>query len=466
MLGTYTTHPRVVILARFFLNRFPRFSKIIGSILWRFTPKSIASLKHSLIIHDFIIPITSKLHLVEKTDELDLGIWYSENFRELGTADLAIIGIFLPSESSIAKYNQGVFLSKDEGQIVIPTNLDFKDSITLNSADSPRVIPYQMYEKLPKDILRLFSLGNSPDHINTLKMLVNSSTSTDYFRWSLQLHDVSLLWLIELTFGYSYLKSRVNEIYYDKYGEIENPYKLKKSEKDNRGIFGISILCSILGPPDKIIVHNSRAAVLVAKDLKNLGIESFIEVLQLPELESSGKYRHTRNKKSVTSEKLRIGTFGAADKHKNLEETYSLLTELRRKGCDFIWVVAGRNARNYLTSIGINESWIEFYDDPNEFEFMKLMSELDFMLLLRLNSNGESSGVAIQAQYLQIPLICSSSILEGKDSKFHLEVDSVEDLEMMASKVKEFIESESFPNLPTFSPPSANSVLKRILEIL
>ena len=65
----------------------------------------------------------------------------------------------------------------------------------------------------------------------------------------------------------------------------------------------------------------------------------------------------------------------------------------------------------------INESWIELYDQLSSSEFFDLMSSLDAQLLLRLYSNGESSGVAIQTQKLNIPLVVSPDIVNGFDAK-------------------------------------------------
>jgi hypothetical protein len=87
---------------------------------------------------------------------------------------------------------------------------------------------------------------------------------------------------------------------------------------------------------------------------------------------------------------------------------------------DITWVVAGRNAVNYLKSLNIDEDWIEIHDNLTTDEFLNLMNSIDIMLLLRLQSNGESSGVAIQAQHRSIPLIISPELIHSFDDEITL----------------------------------------------
>jgi hypothetical protein len=357
-------------------------------------------------------------NLASKKKSFIPDVWFEKWFLKNNTFDLIFFGIHSPSESSIARYNEEVY---SNGKVLfIPTNLDDLETLYLNSSNENLYIPKSASSLLSKfpALPKLISLGNSPDHINTINSLLEFGFMSKKHQWSLQLHDVSIIWLLELTFGYEYVKAQMNEIYFsvrDPHGE---PSELSHSDKAVLGVFGISILARLFGPPATIIVHNERARSLVMRDLDHAKINCPIVIAQLPTLEKGKELRSrpARNRELKSSLEVRIGTFGAVDNHKNIPETYELIKAMRGKGHLITWVVAGRGARRYLAEVGIGDLWVEIHDQLSDSQFLTLMSTLDFQVLLRLNSNGESSGVAIQTQYLGIPLIVSPDIVNLFDS--------------------------------------------------
>jgi hypothetical protein len=345
--------------------------------------------------------------------------WFEDWFLNQDPIDFIFIGIHPPSESSIARYNAKVFSSSTV--LFLPTNLCNENAFQLNVKNSTKFLPLESSNLLRKftHTPLLASIGNSPDHINTIYRIFEDKIFLNYQHSILQIHDVSIIWLLELSFGHDYVKARINEIYAQDviYGRL--PSEFSHREKLEHGILGISLLLELVGKPSQIIVHNVKAQELVKKDLAFIGFDCLIKVIQLPFLDEESQSDPkvlgslTANKKGS----LRIGTFGAVDIHKNIIETYHLIKCLRKSNKNITWVVAGRSSKQFFGSKKIKESWIELYDQLSSSEFIDLMSSLDAQLLLRLYSNGESSGVAIQTQKLNIPLIVSPDIVNGFDAK-------------------------------------------------
>jgi hypothetical protein len=345
--------------------------------------------------------------------------WFEDWFLNQDPINFIFIGIYPPSESSIARYNAKVFSSSSV--LFLPTNLSNENVLRLNVKNGTKFLPVNSSNLLRKftDKPLLASIGNSPDHINTIYRIFEDKIFQNHQDSILQIHDVSILWLLELSFGHDYVKARINEIYAhdDFYGRL--PSEFSHREKLEHGIMGISILLELVGKPSQIIVHNAKAQELVKRDLASIGFDCLIKVIQLPfldeELQSEPKVLGSLTANIKGS--LRIGTFGAVDSHKNIIETYHLIKCLRKSNKNITWVVAGRSSKQFFKSKKINEPWIELYDQLSSSEFIDLMSSLDAQLLLRLHSNGESSGVAIQTQKLNIPLVVTPDIVNGFDAK-------------------------------------------------
>lgn len=393
-------HLFIAIIFRKLEISFPKFTKFLQLTGKRLAPKfgnHVASRVRQLGLSS---KYTARMSGIVSSDlrcNLINEYIQKNNFKTLEPLDFIIFGLLPPAVSSISKYNFEVYGRMSKATAIISPNIDFGYIPLYESALPCRIFTSwsQIDEKLiNSDTKILVTLGNSPEHISVLTNFLAFKSKYELHTYSLQLHDGSLQWLFELTFGKPFVMAFQSCI-------SNNP---KENAATKNYILVKDIFNYLVGEPRILICHTTFAyrQFCIAFDRT----QTKVVHVDIPHLENLDFIKKLQTSDTFTEKEtatVTIGTFGAADHHKGLIEIIESLNEIYRKQqFDFVWVVAGFKVSEFLSNIRIKFP-IEIIESPADQELLAIMNRCDLAIQWRSEVSGEASGVLRQLDILGIP---------------------------------------------------------------
>jgi hypothetical protein len=436
--GNAMTFFTQVFIALYFRveSKFPAATHILRKLAKSYTPRIARKLGYS-ISKNLKIPSLSpdtnilvdqlieKIYLKHETLYLDGLDTASEEVYEL-----VVFGILPPSISSIGRYNATIFAKDLRNIAVVAANIDVS-LLPLISADYSADI-YRSWTQIPgKRIAEstriLLSLGNSEEHIYSLREFLDFYSHKRKITCFLQVHDGNFNWIIDLTFGKTF--SRFVEALCDNKTFESDLQRFLYKQKFALDSINVNF--------DGIICHTSLALQSFSSIYSNSGTKIiFIDIPQLEESSSITKAPLERLIEVPIEDRLfRIGTFGAASSKKGLQEVYAALSELAESdGLKFEWLLAGFGVENYFhnTPTGFN---IRYAESPTDTDLLELMKTVNVAVQWRISPEGEASGVLRQLDFLNIPTIYPKNTGWVSHNETSIRVESLEDLPKTISHV-------------------------------
>ena len=380
-------------------KRFPRTAQVVRQLVSKYFPglaryygkiyKSLSKIHYG---NNHILDLDL---VVEKEKQIFLKL--KKSYSQVQPKCI-VVGILPPSTSSIARYNLKVYAHANQVAF-LASNYSISQALESFVLTGQQIIPQtEASFFIDANAHYVLTLGNSPEHIKSIETFAEINKNYDK-SYTLQLHEVDLFWLLSLILGNNFMENSKNVT--------------SSVEKVSRIASGLTALFLICGVPSQIIVHTRLAEELIARALKvtNITISKGIFVVSIPTVDSKDELheamiRSDRIGNTLNSE-IRVGTFGAADSHKEIEYVFEVLKKVQKNTPELNWVIAGKNAHLYTSSNRIRAEWITIYDAPSHFELLQLMASCNFALQFRWNPNGEASGIFQQLRSMQVPTLYS-----------------------------------------------------------
>lgn len=255
----------------------------------------------------------------------------------------------------------------------------------------------------------VISIGNSDHNIFAIDIPVNWLKSLGCYNITLHLHDVCLWNLVRKISAKRHLNlSKV----------ISDTYKwLSKKDIDaivnsgfegwaidhklvELGVYGTRVIIEMI-KPQRVLVNSQRGLEMINSEYHDVEKMEFdVELGFHPVFSSdSRKTQYHRYQGGC----LKIGTFGIPSHAKGTRTIIDACRILRRNGVDVRLIIAGYNAREYLSKLDSldHDDFIEVYSDLSDSELLSIMDTVHLAVQLRLNNLGECSGVvaSLAAKY-------------------------------------------------------------------
>ena len=275
----------------------------------------------------------------------------------------------------------------------------------------PRVKVIRMAEYLGAwddfaSVPHIYHVGNNPDTVYMLEVLLSRPGIT-------VVHDLNLHYLIDLTNLSKGDKPAYEQALFNQYGVQGKVIGKQLSKYGWKGAFmphELMMHSSIIDASAQIIVHSEYSANKIA----SLG---HAKVHKIPHHLSPGirqyqpKLKMTyRGQLGLPGNKVVITSMGFIAKAKQIKAVLNSLTELKRTGLEFVYVLAGQcKPHEYDVYQDIADAGLQ--DDVivtgflSEDQFFKYLLSSDFIINLRYPTGGESSGTLARAMGLGLGCI-------------------------------------------------------------
>ena len=320
--------------------------------------------------------------------------------RDRLTTKVIWYSILPPAQSGIADFNDHIFRETPK------TSDQPMFAVTNMAAIKVDKIPYSILHPNDDDLIepnpdcaRVFTFGNSPHHLDTLKFFLTEAgrASTPPLKNYIYIHETMLhgMWLSYFS-SYGEYKKFLKFFYPEASLLLDSAMTLEAISALR--IFGVRPLTK-LGKVERILVNSDMASELLRHDLGLAGPE--ISKIFHP------IYRVNLPPKLTTNDShLRIGCFGIANNHKSPEKVIAACRILRAGGLKVELIFAGYRLDVLRSAVNKEDrDWIELNEGLDEPALLKAMASVDLAVQLRDMTHGEASGIVCQLLGLKTPIV-------------------------------------------------------------
>lgn len=279
---------------------------------------------------------------------------------------------------------------------------------------------------------KIFVIGNSPHHNETLKKAIETKGEENRYLYL----GENLLFTPALNYLNAWKKEAMEETiskYYNKNLEVTFKEDLNIFWTKNN-IYGLKIIKE-LTEINKFIVFNENAKDLFAKeftseelaDIKintiNPPVEDLTTIPPAPQFASR--------------DYVLIGSFGLPQKLKSTPDIIETINLLNKNGTKTKLLLAGYSVKEYLNTLSINKENIIAYDSPSEKKLLSLMKSVDIAIQLRPKNQGETSGCISELLGLKQKIITTKGFVTNGLEKYCINVDPYITPENLAKVITE-----------------------------
>lgn len=248
------------------------------------------------------------------------------------------------------------------------------------------------------DVPHIYHVGNNPDTQYMLPVLLSKPGLV-------VVHDLNLHYLIDLTNLSQGDKDSYTLALQNNYGESGVVIGQQLSKFGWKGKFmphELMMNASIISAAERILVHSKYSADKIAA----LG-HKYVKIVPHHFSPAARQYQpklkmQYRGELGLAGNKPVITSMGFIAKAKQIKAVLAALSDLKKQGLDFTYVLAGQckpheyDVYQDIADSGLSEN-VVVTGFLNEDEFFKYMLASDFIVNLRYPTGGESSGTLTRA---------------------------------------------------------------------
>lgn len=382
------------------------------------------------------------------------------------------IAVFIPGNGAIAEYTVRFHSTTPDDFDVfadISSLKDFDHLQSLISSNYSNIFPFLNYEdskRYSNHIAKIFVLGNSPHHINSLNEAIKTKGENNRY---LLLHEPVMLGTFWQPLGGP---ENIKKFIWEWYPELHK-YKNDLETIDlysflrKYNIYLLKPLVELTGI-NNIIALNEKCEELIYKEFKNYQYKNKIKVdtIYLPyeKFENIDSFDY----KDSNTEFI-VGTFGCPSPSKQTCDIVNAINLLNTQGVKVKLLMAGPNITSYLKNFYDDFNNLIIIDNPPHKNWLKILNSVDLGIELRPNSHTNSSGCVSELVGLEKEVLLTENFVPSDLQKYFHFVSENVSVEELAKSIKNILYSKNKKMINTnyiFEKYSFKSLSEKIKNII